>query len=105
MHHETVEDGMKYLSAIFMSMSNFVLNGMAETTITVMGLPTFYRQRDSLFYPTWAYALPIWVLRIPVSCFESALWTILTYYTIGYAPGASRYGLVLEYMILNIMEI
>ncbi|KMT06318.1 hypothetical protein BVRB_7g160010 [Beta vulgaris subsp. vulgaris] len=91
MHHETVEDGMKYLSAIFMSMSNFVLNGMAETTITVMGLPIFYRQRDSLFYPTWAYALPIWVLRIPVSCFESALWTILTYYTIGYAPGATRF--------------
>uniref|UniRef100_A0A803MQI7 ABC transporter domain-containing protein n=1 Tax=Chenopodium quinoa TaxID=63459 RepID=A0A803MQI7_CHEQI len=91
MHHATVTDGEKYLGVIFLSMSNFVLNGMAETTLTVIGLPIFYKQRDSLFYPSWGYALPIWVLRIPVSFFESILWTVLTYYTIGYAPGVTRF--------------
>ncbi|KAH9623955.1 hypothetical protein KSS87_012299 [Heliosperma pusillum] len=91
MHHETAIDGQKYLGAIFFSLSNFVFNGMAETTFTVMGLPIFYKQRDSVFYPAWAYALPVWVLRIPISFMESAIWTILTYYTVGYAPAAYRF--------------
>ncbi|CAO2839378.1 unnamed protein product [Amaranthus hypochondriacus] len=91
MHHKTVADGEKYLGAIFFGLTNFVFNGMAETTLTVMGLPIFYKQRDFLFYPAWAYGLPVWVLRIPISFIESALWTVLTYYTIGFAPAASRF--------------
>ncbi|XP_030957212.1 pleiotropic drug resistance protein 2-like [Quercus lobata] len=54
-------------------------------------LPVFYKQRDFLFYPAWAFGLPIWVLRIPLSFMESGLWIILTYYTIGFAPSASRF--------------
>uniref|UniRef100_A0A803MQI5 ABC transporter domain-containing protein n=1 Tax=Chenopodium quinoa TaxID=63459 RepID=A0A803MQI5_CHEQI len=57
----------------------------------VLRLPIFYKQRDFMFYPAWAYALPGWVLRIPLSFMESAIWTILTYYTIGFAPSASRF--------------
>lgn len=91
MHHRTVEDGEKYLGAIFFGLTNFVFNGMAETTLTVMGLPIFYKQRDFLFYPAWAYGLPVWILRIPISFIESALWTILTYNTIGFAPALSRF--------------
>ncbi|XP_056693218.1 ABC transporter G family member 39-like isoform X1 [Spinacia oleracea] len=91
MQHETEADGEKYLGAIFFGLTNFVFNGMAETTLTVMGLPIFYKQRDFLFYPAWAYALPVWILRIPISFMESALWTILTYYTIGFAPAPSRF--------------
>ncbi|XP_074276933.1 ABC transporter G family member 39-like isoform X2 [Silene latifolia] len=91
MNNKTAADGEKYLGAIFFSLTNFVFNGMAETTLTVMGLPVFYKQRDSLFYPAWAYALPVWVLRIPISFMESAIWAILTYYTIGFAPAASRF--------------
>ncbi|XP_074276949.1 ABC transporter G family member 39-like [Silene latifolia] len=91
MNHQTAADGEKYLGAIFFSLTNFVFNGVAETTLTVMGLPIFYKQRDSLFYPAWAYALPVWVLRIPISFMESAIWIILTYYTIGYAPAANRF--------------
>ncbi|XP_074276922.1 ABC transporter G family member 39-like isoform X2 [Silene latifolia] len=91
MNHKTATDGEKYLGAIFFSLTNFVFNGMAETTLTVMGLPIFYKQRDSLFYPAWAYALPVWVLRIPISFMESALWVIFTYYTVGFAPAVSRF--------------
>ncbi|OMO88725.1 ABC-2 type transporter [Corchorus olitorius] len=39
----------------------------------------------------WAFALPIWVLRIPLSLLESGIWIALTYYTIGFAPAASRF--------------
>lgn len=59
--------------------------------MTVFRLPVFYKQRDFLFYPAWAFAMPIWVLRIPVSLIESGIWIVLTYYTIGFAPAASRF--------------
>jgi hypothetical protein len=31
------------------------------------------------------------VLRLPISIYESLLWTVITYYTIGFAPEATRY--------------
>ncbi|CAO2839377.1 unnamed protein product [Amaranthus hypochondriacus] len=91
MHHETVTDGGKYLGALFFSIINIMFNGFTELAMTVLRLPIFYKQRDFLFYPAWAYALPVWVLRIPLSFMESAIWTILTYYTVGFAPSASRF--------------
>ncbi|KAH9617937.1 hypothetical protein KSS87_004826 [Heliosperma pusillum] len=91
MHHKTVADGGKFYGALFFSLINVMFNGMAELAMTVLRLPVFYKQRDFLFYPAWAYAIPVWVLRMPLSFMESAIWTILTYYTVGYAPAASRF--------------
>ncbi|KAL6199774.1 hypothetical protein ACLB2K_029557 [Fragaria x ananassa] len=68
-----------------------MFNGMAELAMTVFRLPVFFKQRDALFYPAWAFALPIWVTRIPVSVLESAIWIIFTCYTIGFAPDPSRH--------------
>lgn len=86
----TVADGGKFFGALFFSLINVMFNGMAELAMTVFRLPVFFKQRDSFFYPAWAFGLPIWVLRIPLSFMESAIWIILTYYTIGFAPSASR---------------
>ena len=86
----TVADGGKFWGALFFSLINVMFNGMAELAMTVFRLPVFYKQRDALFYPAWAFGLPIWVLRIPISFMESGIWIILTYYTIGFAPAASR---------------
>ncbi|MCL7045571.1 hypothetical protein MKW94_009630 [Papaver nudicaule] len=87
----SIAGGGKYLGALFFSLIQVMFNGMAELSMTVLGLPVFYKQRDLLFYPAWAYALPIWVLHIPLSFMESAIWIILTYYTIGFAPASSRF--------------
>ncbi|KAM4078556.1 hypothetical protein ACB094_09G046900 [Castanea mollissima] len=87
----TVADGGKFMGALFFSLINVMFNGMAELSMTIVKLPVFFRQRDFLFYPAWAFALPIWALRIPISFFESAIWIILTYYTIGFAPSAGRF--------------
>lgn len=87
----TVQDGGKFFGALFFSLINVMFNGMAELAMTVFRLPVFYKQRDFLFYPAWAFGLPIWVLRIPLSFMESGIWIILTYYTIGFAPAASRF--------------
>ncbi|KAK4482687.1 hypothetical protein RD792_009854 [Penstemon davidsonii] len=86
-----IEDASKFWGALFFSLINVMFNGMQELAMTVFRLPVYFKQRDSLFYPAWAFALPIWVLRIPVSAMESGLWIILTYYTIGFAPSPARF--------------
>lgn len=91
MEHGKLEDGGKYYGALFFSLINVMFNGAAELAMTVNRLPVFFKQRDFLFYPAWAFALPIWVLRVPLSIVESVLWIILTYYTIGFAPAPSRF--------------
>ncbi|GLT76272.1 hypothetical protein SLA2020_479420 [Shorea laevis] len=87
----TIVDGQKFFGALFFSLINVMFNGMAELAMTVFRLPVFYKQRDLLFYPAWAFGLPIWILRIPLSLMESGIWIVLTYYTIGFAPAASRF--------------
>ncbi|KAK4385528.1 Pleiotropic drug resistance protein 2 [Sesamum angolense] len=84
-------DGGKFYGALFFSLINVMFNGTAELALTVLRLPVFFKQRDALFYPAWAFSLPIWLLRIPLSLMESLIWIILTYYTIGFAPEASRF--------------
>ncbi|KAJ9684813.1 hypothetical protein PVL29_017010 [Vitis rotundifolia] len=91
MKHGQLQDGVKFYGALFYSLINVMFNGMAELALTIFRLPVFFKQRDFLFYPAWAFALPIWVLRIPLSLMESGIWIILTYYTIGFAPSASRF--------------
>ncbi|PON81569.1 hypothetical protein TorRG33x02_226070, partial [Trema orientale] len=86
-----LQGGGKFLGALYFSLINIMFNGLIEMAMTVLRLPVFYKQRDFLFYPAWAFALPIWILRIPLSFVESAVWIVLTYYTIGFAPNASRF--------------
>ncbi|XP_065855877.1 ABC transporter G family member 39-like [Euphorbia lathyris] len=87
----TVADGQKFFGALFFSLINVMFNGLAELALTMFKLNVFFKQRDFLFYPAWAFSLPIWVLRIPLSIVESGIWVILTYYSIGFAPSASRF--------------
>ncbi|KAL0785746.1 hypothetical protein Bca101_001992 [Brassica carinata] len=91
MHVGTVADGQKFYGALFFSLINVLFNGMVELGFTVMRLPVFYKQRDFLFYPPWAFALPAWLLKIPLSLIESGIWIAFTYYTIGFAPAVSRF--------------
>ncbi|XP_022144645.1 pleiotropic drug resistance protein 2-like isoform X4 [Momordica charantia] len=87
----TTRDGSKFFGALFFSLMNAMFNGLAELALTLFRLPVFFKQRDFLFYPAWAFSLPIWLLRIPLSLIESGIWVLLTYYTIGFAPAPSRF--------------
>ncbi|KAL0555361.1 hypothetical protein IC582_009305 [Cucumis melo] len=87
----TVIGGSKFLGALFFSLINVMFNGISELALTIFRFPVFFRQRDFLFYPAWAFSLPIFLLRIPLSFVESGIWTLLTYYTIGFAPAPSRF--------------
>eukprot|EP00252_Welwitschia_mirabilis_P000940 TRINITY_DN10929_c0_g1_i1.p1 TRINITY_DN10929_c0_g1~~TRINITY_DN10929_c0_g1_i1.p1 ORF type:complete len:1465 (-),score=160.32 TRINITY_DN10929_c0_g1_i1:229-4623(-) len=91
MHEKTVTDGNIYMGALFFALVHMMFNGLPELSMTVTRLPVFYKQRDLLFYPAWAYALPNWVVRIPFSLVEAGIWVGVTYYVIGFAPQAGRF--------------
>ncbi|KAF9617026.1 hypothetical protein IFM89_033096 [Coptis chinensis] len=90
MKHNTVTDGGIYMGAMFFAIVTVMFNGFAEVSMTIAKLPVFYKQRDLLFYPSWAYALPSWILRIPTSFAEVFIWIGLTYYVIGFDPNFLR---------------
>ncbi|XP_078447762.1 pleiotropic drug resistance protein 2-like [Wolffia australiana] len=91
MPHETVADASKHLAALFYGMVTVMFNGVSEIALTIMRIPVHYKQRDLLFYPGWAFGLPICLLRIPVSFIECAIWIIITYYSMGFAPSPIRF--------------
>ncbi|KAG6677538.1 hypothetical protein I3842_14G032500 [Carya illinoinensis] len=91
MKHGQIEDGGKFYGALFFGLTNVMFNGVSELALTIFWLPVFLKQRDFLFYPAWAFGLPIWLIRIPLSLMESGIWIYLTYYTVGFAPAASRF--------------
>ncbi|KAL8461925.1 hypothetical protein ACS0TY_032315 [Phlomoides rotata] len=79
LHTLNEEDGAVYIGALDFGMIINTFNGYV------------YKQRDLFFYPTWAFAIPHLLLRVPISLFESIVWTVTTYYTIGFAPEACRF--------------
>jgi ABC-type multidrug transport system ATPase subunit/ABC-type multidrug transport system permease subunit len=91
MHKRTLTDGGFYTGAAFFGVVMLMFNGMSEISMTIAKLPVFYKQRNFLFYPSWAYAIPSWIMKIPVSIVEAAVWTILTYYVMGFDPNVTRF--------------
>lgn len=90
MHTRNEEDGALYIGALLFSLIINMFNGFAELSLMISRLPVFYKQRDLKFHPAWTFTVPTFLLRIPISVFESLVWIALTYYTMGFAPEASR---------------
>lgn len=90
MHRDSVDNGGIYIGALFFTIVMLLFNGMADISMTIGKLAVFYKQRDLLFYPAWAYAIPSWILKIPVTLAEVIVWVGLTYYVIGFDPNAGR---------------
>ncbi|KAI3510433.1 hypothetical protein L1887_17421 [Cichorium endivia] len=91
MHSRNEEDGSLYIGALLFALITNMFNGFPELPLTIERLPVLYKHRELLFHPTWAFTVPTILLRVPISVVESTVWTILTYYTIGFAPEASRF--------------
>ncbi|KAL2517559.1 ABC transporter G family member 40 [Abeliophyllum distichum] len=102
MHKDNIDDGGIYTGALFFTVVMIMFNGMSELAMTIYKLPVFYKQRDMFFFPPWAYALPSWVLKIPITFLEVAIWTFLTYYVIGFDPNVGR--LLKQYLLLLLMH-
>ncbi|XP_027085587.2 pleiotropic drug resistance protein 1 [Coffea arabica] len=91
MHKNTVNDGGIFLGALFFTTVALMFNGFSEVPLSILKLPVFYKQRDFLFFPAWAYALPTWILKIPITLAEVVGWVCLTYYVVGYDPEVGRF--------------
>ncbi|KMZ69734.1 Pleiotropic drug resistance protein 6 [Zostera marina] len=91
MHHNSVDDGYIYLGSLYFAIIMILFNGFTEVSMLVIRLPVIYKHRDLHFYPAWAYTFPSWLLSIPTSLMESAMWVAVTYYVIGYDPEISRF--------------
>ncbi|XP_027344794.1 pleiotropic drug resistance protein 1-like isoform X3 [Abrus precatorius] len=102
MKRDNLDDGGVYAGALFFAVVMLMFNGMAELSMTIVKLPVFYKQRDLLFYPSWAYAIPSWILRIPITFIEAAVWVFLTYYVIGFDPNVER--LFKQYLVLLLIN-
>lgn len=86
-----VINGNLYLSCLFFGLVHMMFNGFSELPLMIFRLPVFYKQRENLFYPAWAWALPSFVLRVPYSMVEASVWSCVVYYTVGFAPEAGRF--------------
>jgi len=90
MSHYTKADAETYMGALFFTVTVAMFNGISELNMTIMKLPVFYKQRDHLLYPSWAYSLPPWILKIPLTLVEVSIWECISYYAIGYDPNIVR---------------
>uniref|UniRef100_A0ACD5TPW7 Uncharacterized protein n=1 Tax=Avena sativa TaxID=4498 RepID=A0ACD5TPW7_AVESA len=86
-----ISDGGKFFGALTFGLITILFNGFAELQLTIKMLPTFYKQRDFLFFPPWTWGLANILLKIPVSLMEAGVWVVLTYYVMGFAPAAGRF--------------
>ncbi|PNX92347.1 pleiotropic drug resistance protein 1-like, partial [Trifolium pratense] len=98
MHRNTEADGGIYMGALFFILIVITFNGYAELSLFIVKLPVFYKQRDLLFFPAWAYSLPTWILKIPISFVEVGIWVVLTYYVIGFDPSFESF--IKQYFLL-----
>lgn len=90
MHRDTETDGGIFMGALFFVLIVIMFNGFSELSMSIMKLPVFYKQRDLLFFPSWAYSLPTWILKIPITLVEVGIWVVMTYYVIGFDPSIER---------------
>ncbi|ONK59469.1 uncharacterized protein A4U43_C08F6750 [Asparagus officinalis] len=81
-HHDLETDGGVYMVALFFSLVTIMFNAFSELGMTLSKLPVFCKQRDLSFYPSWAYAIPSWILKIPICLVLVAAWVFVTYYVI-----------------------
>ncbi|TKV90029.2 hypothetical protein SEVIR_9G001400v4 [Setaria viridis] len=91
MPHGQISDGTKFFGALTFSLITVMFNGFAELQLTIKKLPVFYKHRDFLFFPAWTFGLANIILKVPVSLVEAAVWVVLTYYVMGFAPAAGRF--------------
>ena len=91
LHPVDEQNGYLYMSTLFFALIHMMFNAFTEMTLTVWRLPVFYKQRDNLFYPAWAFCIPGWIMRIPYSAIEALIWSCIVYFVVGLAPEAARF--------------
>ncbi|KAJ1295672.1 hypothetical protein BS78_01G240500 [Paspalum vaginatum] len=66
------QNGNLYLSCLFYGLVHMLFN-------------------ETIPFILHAFSIPNWILRIPYSLIEAAVWSCVVYYTVGFAPTADRF--------------
>ncbi|KAE8815016.1 Pleiotropic drug resistance protein 4 [Hordeum vulgare] len=90
MHRDSLTDGGLYLGVLFFFVSETMFSNLGDLGGTIMKLPLFFKERD-VFYPAWAYTLPTWILKIPITLVEVTILVSMTYYAVGFDPNIGRF--------------
>ncbi|KAK1653813.1 hypothetical protein QYE76_071618 [Lolium multiflorum] len=91
MPHEKFSDSTKFSGVLTCSMITIMLSGFSEVQMTIKKLPVFYKQRDYLFFPAWTFGVANIILKLPFSLMDTSVFTLVTYYVIGFAPAPGRF--------------
>ncbi|XP_011072266.2 pleiotropic drug resistance protein 1 isoform X2 [Sesamum indicum] len=96
--HKDINGGRMLVGSLYFAVATIFFGGVTDISLTIQKLPVFYKQRDFLFYPAWAYGLPSWIVKMPAQAVEVAAYVALTYYVIGYDPNVGR--LFKQYLLI-----
>ncbi|CAN0854770.1 ABC transporter G family member 31 [Linum grandiflorum] len=91
LHPGSEIEGNLYLSCLFFGLVHMLFNGFSELSLLMFRLPVFYKQRDNLFHPAWAWSLASFLLRVPYSILEAVIWSLVVYYSVGFSPEIWRF--------------
>ncbi|EFJ23262.1 ATP-binding cassette transporter [Selaginella moellendorffii] len=98
----STDDAELYMGALFFVLATTMFSGIVELSMTIQCLPMFFKQRDQMLFPAWAYSIATIITWLPLSLLETAMWVFMTYYVIGFAPSASR--LFCQYLVIFLVH-
>lgn len=85
------EDAYLFLAVGFFSVTFLGMNPSPDAYTMLAQLPAFYKQRNARLFPAWCFGLSHILIRIPWRLLDSFLWTIIVYWTVGFAPSFGRF--------------
>ncbi|KAK2077910.1 hypothetical protein QBZ16_003778 [Prototheca wickerhamii] len=98
---DSVEDANLYYGVMFYSLLYQLLGAISEMHLLVDRLAVMLRQRDARFYPGWAFAVPVVVLRLPFCLLEAVLWSVLVYWIVGFATSVRFLQFTWQLFLMN----
>ncbi|KAG2598988.1 hypothetical protein PVAP13_5KG412300 [Panicum virgatum] len=72
----------------------YIFRTLQMMMVSTIAMTLFFRtkmHRDSVTDGAWAYTIPTWVLKIPISFVEVGGFVFMAYYVIGFDPNVGRF--------------
>ena len=95
-----VNSTQQHLGCLFSSHSLVLSQLLAywhrHLDVQVGYLPVFWKQQHMLFFDSFSFALPTFLMLIPFSLASSLVWMVITYFPVGLAGEPSRSALSLR---------
>ncbi|RVW77636.1 Pleiotropic drug resistance protein 1 [Vitis vinifera] len=97
-----VKDGSIYTGALFFTVVMIMFNGMARTCHDNCKTSCLLQAKRLSLLSCMGICSPTWVLKIPITFVEVAVWVFITYYVIGFDPNVER--LFRQYLLLLLVN-